>query len=207
MSASPAVTPPPGPGIGLRGRKRLDVQARLYDCAVQLFIEKGYDAVSVEQICHEAGVGRASFFRYFGAKTGLMIEFDRRVVQDIERRLAVAGPGVEARLDTVQAAIDDAWTTAHPNVRALGRDYLASTAISDMGAIAAGITEIARRIFQAGIDDGQLDTAMPADLLAGLYVTSIRIGIAHALAQPRTSRPPDATRRVLDLFLRGVARR
>lgn len=190
--------------LAMRDRKRLNTQSKLYDCAVELIIQKGYDQVSVDEICQRADVGRATFFRYFGSKSGLMIEFDRRVVAVIEERTSRANMTIEAQLDAVQSAIASAWLDAHPNLRALGLDYLSSTAISELHVVAAGITGMAQSIFQRGMDSGQLKSAIPAELLASLYVTSIRIGIYRSLGRGQRTRIPNATRLVLDLFLNGL---
>src|SRR5690606_24730285 len=108
----------------LRDRKRLRAQSLIYDCAVDLIVERGYDSVSVDEICQRAEVGRATFFRYFGSKAGLMIEFDRRVVLDIQRRIAQADMSVVDQLAAVRLAMTGAWSEAHPNLAALGLDYL-----------------------------------------------------------------------------------
>lgn len=139
------------------------------------------------------------------AKVGLMIEFDRRVVRDIPDRLDRPNLPLRAKLDAVQAAVFAAWTQAHPSLRALGRDYLASTAISEMGRVVAGVSDIVTTILQEGIEAGEVDTDMPASLLSALFVTSVRIAVAHTL-----SAPPSPARNgpgLAALFLDGCARR
>ena len=39
--------------------------------ATELFLERGYDAVSLDDIVHHAGVSKASIYKYFGSKEGL----------------------------------------------------------------------------------------------------------------------------------------
>lgn len=195
---------PPRRELAMRDRKRLKTQSKLYDCAVELIIQKGYDQVSVDEICLHADVGRATFFRYFGSKSGLMIEFDRRIVADIEERTARSDMSTESLLDIVQSAIASAWLDTHPNLRALGLDYLSSTAISDLHVVAADITGIAKAIFQRGIDSGELKSDLPAELLASIYVTSIRMGIYRSLGRGQRTRIPNATRLVLDFFMNGL---
>ncbi|MCW2755116.1 MAG: Transcriptional regulatory protein [Marmoricola sp.] len=53
---------------GLRERKRTATQRRIADAAVRLASAHGVTATTVEEIAAEAGVGRATFFRYFDSK-------------------------------------------------------------------------------------------------------------------------------------------
>ena len=39
--------------------------------ATELFLERGYDAVSLDDIVHHAGGSKASIYKYFGSKEGL----------------------------------------------------------------------------------------------------------------------------------------
>jgi AcrR family transcriptional regulator len=53
---------------GLRERKRAETRRRIADQAVRLVSEHGIQATTAEQIADAAGVGRATFFRYFESK-------------------------------------------------------------------------------------------------------------------------------------------
>ncbi|MDT3446050.1 MULTISPECIES: TetR/AcrR family transcriptional regulator [unclassified Pseudofrankia] len=58
---------------GLRERTRRAVQADLMSIAMRLFVERGYDGTSVEEIATEAGISKRSFFRYFGSKEDVVL--------------------------------------------------------------------------------------------------------------------------------------
>lgn len=51
-----------------RGQER---RLALLICATDLFLERGYDAVSLEDIVHHAGGSKTSIYKYFGNKEGL----------------------------------------------------------------------------------------------------------------------------------------
>jgi len=44
----------------------------LLDCALQLFAERGYDAVGVQEIVAAAGIQKPTLYYYFGSKAGLL---------------------------------------------------------------------------------------------------------------------------------------
>ncbi|MFE1010912.1 TetR/AcrR family transcriptional regulator [Streptomyces sp. NPDC058794] len=58
---------------GLRERKRQRTIQVLSDTAVRLFVEKGFDAVSVAEVAAAAEVSKPTLFRYFPAKEDLVL--------------------------------------------------------------------------------------------------------------------------------------
>lgn len=62
----------PGSPAGGR-RRRQAVAARLRRAALQLFAERGFDDVSVEEIALAAGVPRRSFFSHFAGKADVLL--------------------------------------------------------------------------------------------------------------------------------------
>jgi AcrR family transcriptional regulator len=63
--------------------RRLEPDARreqILDCAVRLFGERPYAAVSTTEIAREAGVARGLLNHYFGTKRDLYLEVVRRLV-------------------------------------------------------------------------------------------------------------------------------
>src|SRR4051794_12298047 len=56
----------------LQARKQQLVRDAIWDAAVELFVEKGFDETTVDDIAEAAGVSRRSFFRYFSSKNDLM---------------------------------------------------------------------------------------------------------------------------------------
>jgi AcrR family transcriptional regulator len=57
-----------GDADSLTERKRRRAKEAIRQAALELFTERGYDAVSVTDIAERAEVGRTTFFRYFGDK-------------------------------------------------------------------------------------------------------------------------------------------
>jgi len=59
---------------GLRARKRREQRLRISDVATRLFIERGFDAVTVEEVAQAAGVSKATVFNYFECKEDLLLD-------------------------------------------------------------------------------------------------------------------------------------
>ncbi|MFI5938000.1 TetR family transcriptional regulator [Actinoplanes sp. NPDC051494] len=93
--------------MGLRERTRQAVRADIAATAMRLFLERGFDAVTMEQIATEAGISRRSLFRYFATKEDIALgdvaERGARIQELLEARPASEGPweALRAALQTV----------------------------------------------------------------------------------------------------------
>lgn len=52
-------------------RLSIDKKSRIYNTAIKLFGEYGYDGLSIDNLCEKAGISKGSFFQYFPSKTHL----------------------------------------------------------------------------------------------------------------------------------------
>jgi AcrR family transcriptional regulator len=69
MPRPPTASSPPVSAAGdLRRRRRLRTKAQLQDEALALFVAKGYEQTSIEDIAHAAAVSPRTFYRYFTSK-------------------------------------------------------------------------------------------------------------------------------------------
>lgn len=71
---------------GLRERKKRATYDSLIDSAQRLVAERGLDAVTVEEVCAEAGVSTRTFFNYFDSKDDAVLgiqpwELDQELVE------------------------------------------------------------------------------------------------------------------------------
>lgn len=57
-----------------RQKQAQETRKALFDNAVSLFREKGFDAVTVEEITTRAGTAKGSFYTYFRTKSDIIIE-------------------------------------------------------------------------------------------------------------------------------------
>lgn len=87
----------------VRARKRLQVRQHIEDCALRAFSERGFDDVTVEQVCRDAGVSPATFYRYFGAKEEVVFAYRDGFLEALRNAITEAGgePSAPAQLHGV----------------------------------------------------------------------------------------------------------
>jgi AcrR family transcriptional regulator len=61
--------------VTTRARARADSHARIERVALELFRQRGFDQVTVEDVCSSAGVAPATFYRHFGTKEEVVFAY------------------------------------------------------------------------------------------------------------------------------------
>jgi AcrR family transcriptional regulator len=77
---------------GLRERKRARARAATIDAGLRLFADRGYDQVTVADICAAAEIGRRTFFHYFPGKEDLLDTPVRDLTAHLTAALGQAPP-------------------------------------------------------------------------------------------------------------------
>jgi AcrR family transcriptional regulator len=92
------------PTQSLRERKKAQTRKSIQEHALRLFLGKGYDATTVEEIAAAAGVSHMTFFRYFPTKEDVVLadEYDPLLFEKIAGR-----PPEEPAIERVRHAVAD----------------------------------------------------------------------------------------------------
>ncbi|MEV4799118.1 TetR family transcriptional regulator [Nonomuraea sp. NPDC049421] len=91
---------------GLRDRTRRAVRAELAGRALELFIERGFDETTVDDIARAAGLSKRSFFRYFPAKEDVLFGGVEALAEEVAAEIA-ARPAGEGSWECLHAVLRD----------------------------------------------------------------------------------------------------
>lgn len=191
-----------------RAERRRDNAEKLFDAAMRLAKQSGYQSLKTEDICHEAGVGRATFFRIFKSKAGLLREFNRRLAIEIADSLdqrQVENKQVDAaeKLSIVADGIALAWLQGGVVLAAMVTDYISNPEQGSLHWVHQEIYNIVVDIVAQGITDGELRDLLEAEKLASLILHQINIAIVEAAMDGQQNFQP-LVQEVLGYLLNGA---
>ncbi len=153
---------------GLRERKNAAAKASIYRAAMDLFSVQGYDETTVEQIAERAGVSRATFFNYFGAKEGVLRFYGQQLQSQVEQ-LVTSGGATASPLQRFRQILDAMAGQTMARRAELKLVYRFSLRDPDY----PGMTPARERIWQLGTDliaaaqeAGEVRKDMPARQIA-----------------------------------------
>jgi AcrR family transcriptional regulator len=81
--------------LGLRERTRRAVKAEIADAAKRLFVERGFEATTIDDIAAAVGMSQRSVFRYFATKEEIVLGKFDLVVDDMLNALRQRPSGEE----------------------------------------------------------------------------------------------------------------
>lgn len=189
---------------------REERRQQLVDAAWRCAAKRGFQSLTVDDVCAEAGVSKGSFYVYFAQKQDLLIallEDDAAGVDAIMRDVGDHdGSGVKRLRGLVQAMLQRGEDAAQLQVRAdLWAEMSANPAVRDRFADVMRRRRVALRSWiKDGIDSGEL-LDMPANALAAILVALGDGLMLHAGLDPAGFRWTNV-RRALDALLDGIVR-
>lgn len=84
----------------LRGRRRAELLSQIQHTAQELFAERGFDAVTTEDIAAAAGISISTYFRHAPTKEGLLVDPVREAISDMLDSFA-ARPADESAVEVL----------------------------------------------------------------------------------------------------------
>ncbi|MBX6168318.1 MAG: TetR family transcriptional regulator [Thermobispora bispora] len=107
---------PDTPAMGRRERKKAATRQAIADAAMELFLEHGFERVSVRDVAEKADVSTTTLFVHFPGKEALV--FDRE--EEVERALIAAvreRPEGQSVIEALRAHALNAWASVASDAR------------------------------------------------------------------------------------------
>jgi len=166
--------------MGLRERRHRQTSADIRDAAIRLARERGFDKVTVEEICAEAGVSSRTFFNYFPNKESAIAYGPSDIPAELVADFVAAGPA------SYSVVLAELITLAAHHLRDMppGREQaegcleLAKTSPAVLSAFLAELERFQNHLTEIVVRRQKMrpDNEIAA-LIAALALTAIRSGI------------------------------
>ncbi|MGN6518003.1 MAG: TetR/AcrR family transcriptional regulator [Dokdonella sp.] len=193
---------------GLRDRKKAETRLAISNVATRLFVERGFEGVSVDEIALAAGVARKTVFNYFPRKEDLV--FDRGDDARTLVRDALAARGRRPPLRALRTLVRSLLEQRHPLFRMSRRPVRFWRTVAQSPAL----TTHARQLQATLADDLAAMLAESADrrrddadarLAASMLMSTLVVAYGEALRAFREKREPArAFARVTERGFAGV---
>ncbi|WP_346776990.1 TetR family transcriptional regulator [Streptomyces sp. HNM0575] len=93
---------------GLRERKKQRTRDALVRAAHELFVEKGYEETTVDEIVAAVDVSQRTFFRYFSSKEAVALSLQMLVSERYVEAVRRQPPGA-APVEVLRTTLDETW--------------------------------------------------------------------------------------------------
>src|SRR5918911_2076400 len=180
--------------MGLRESKKLRTRQEIADKAMELFVKRGFDHVTVAEVAEAAAVSEKTVFNYFPTKEDLFFDEvparEAALVQAIRNR--DPGESVVARLRRLHVGQCSRLTS--PGFATFARVIEESPALQAKElAIMARLTEVLAQAIRDELGAHELDAKIAANALVSVQWQLFRNARAQALAGRHG---PSGTRRL-----------
>ena len=199
------------PRTSERGGPR--TRARISEVATRMFLERGFDTVTVAEVAREAGVSSVTVFKHFPRKEDLLLDREFDAVELLRSAVRDRAPGVD-----VTASLRDATLRLVDARHALSGvadgsiPFFRTVAASP--ALIARAREIASDLQRTLAEELERDPAFEGDgtLLAAFFIAGYGTVLVETARRLISGEPPDVVaddhrarlERLFDALRRGV---
>jgi AcrR family transcriptional regulator len=201
--------------VGLRERKKARTRETIAATAIRMFLEAGFDQVSITDIAREADVSRRTLFAYFPTKEDLVLQrfadHEDETARTVRSRRADQSPLDalrEARLDGLQRRDPNTGLNDDPEVMAFLKLVTGTQSLVARLAryTARSIDTLAQALRESGLDDltARLAAAQVIVVLSELTVLNHACLVGGESAASRYPEAVRAANRAFDLLRDGL---
>lgn len=73
-----------------RKEQKQQTRDKLFRTSLELFVQKGYDNVAVDEIVQKAGASKGSFYHHFASKSAVLLDYGHTVHNELLERLRIS---------------------------------------------------------------------------------------------------------------------
>lgn len=191
----------------LRESKKRETRQRISDVATELFFERGFDVVTIDEIAVSANVSKMTVFNYFARKEDLMLDREDDLKLLFLREALRERPKGQPPIDALRRFVDKLREQKHPYARVDSKTAGWWRVVAASPSLKARLRELA----DEAVEGLAIELAGPkpdglARLVAGMIVLTWRTAYGEAIRVfERGGSAKKANAAFIELLDRGFA--
>ncbi len=189
-----------------------DTERKLFDCALTIFAEKGYDATSVRDIIHAAGVKQPTLYYYCNDKKDLFLRLVRMKYEASLEQMKTVIDNTSGCREVLQKIMVSAFVGCAEDPR-VARVMFQTAFGAPIDGISEVLDELGHRRFQLirgvirqGVSSGQLaKSSIDGLALAFCCLMDQHINLLARQPNPQKHLTPKLAAFLVELFFQGAA--
>jgi len=188
-----------------RARKKERTRREIFTAAMALFVDRGFDAVTIDDICRAADVARGTFFLHFPTKDALLTEYGHEVTGELAARLGRHRGGAAAGLRVALRFLAARAVSHAEMVRLMVRETMARPVVlRDTTAQGRDLVQLLAGLVRRGQVAGELRRGVDPQVAAAVVVSSYLAIVGEWARQAGRLRLRPALEQALDVVLDGL---
>jgi AcrR family transcriptional regulator len=194
----------------LKERQRQERAAFILQTAEDVLLQKGYAAMSMDDIAARAGIAKGTLYLHFATKDELvfrLLERDlQRMLRMIEDNVTMEGSARD-RLTCILGSLYRGWFGKHGQLVYLlyNSTELKNAMREKLGGTLHGVAERITALLEEGKAGGEFDPAIPTDVMASIFFSVLSPRAYQHLVKEKQMAAEDLVRYIDRIFFRGIA--
>jgi AcrR family transcriptional regulator len=195
----------PEPVPTRRARKKERTRQEIFGAAMDLFAKRGFEAVTIEAICADADVARATFFLHFPTKASLLHEWNRQVAAEYASRLVEPRGSALDELRQLIEHISSRLRAQAEVMAAMLREFFATPeAVLATPAETHDLHALIESIVRRGQARGELRRSVDARLAVAVVLATSAAILSGQVWKPGEREPDEIQRQFFEVVFHGL---
>ena len=195
-----------------RERKKEETKRRIFEAAIKLFNEKGFDAATVDEIAERADVAKGTFFNYFPRKEAVLEYLSGEWLELAEDQAAAVHLPAAERIINLFAAAAGSYGENRELTRLVVRSSMQQMCCPEPEGACDRLDQLFEDIFRDGVARGEfradVEPHSAFGVCASVFLGTLLwwVGTADGRLDPaaRDVSLPDAVRHQLSVVFDGL---
>lgn len=193
------------PAVTRRARKKERTRQEIFGAAMELFAKRGFEAVTIEAICHAADVARGTFFLHFPTKAALLWEWNRQVADEYRAGLREPRKSAVVELRALVEHISEKLLSQADVMSGLLREFFATPHVAaEAREQGQDLHTLVEELVRRGQKRGELRRSIDPRLAVAVLMSTSAAILSGAVWKPGELAPEKVRAQFFEVVFHGL---